>query len=57
MSIATESNSTRADGGPRSQICTLGRVKDEKSRLGIIALCFFGTILYGETEFIALLMF
>ena len=35
----------------------LGRVKDEKSQLGITAICFFGTILYGETEFIALLMF
>jgi hypothetical protein len=37
--------------------CTLGRVKDEKSKLGITAICFFGTILDGETEFTALLMF
>jgi hypothetical protein len=36
---------------------TLGRVKDEKSQLGITAICFFGTILHGETEFTALLMF
>ena len=35
----------------------LGRVKDEKSQLGITAICFFGTILHGETEFTALLMF
>jgi hypothetical protein len=35
---------------------TVGRVKDEKSQLGITAICFFGTILYGETEFTALLM-
>ena len=34
----------------------LGRVKDEKSQLGITAICFFGTILCGETEFTALLM-
>jgi hypothetical protein len=39
------------DAGP------LGRVKDEKSQLGITAICFYGTILYGETEFTALLMF
>ena len=37
--------------------CTIGRVKDEKSQLGITAICFFGTILYGETEFTALLRF
>jgi hypothetical protein len=36
---------------------TIGRVKDEKSQLGITAICFFGTILYGETEFTSLLMF
>ena len=36
---------------------TLGRVKDEKSQLGITAICFFDTILYGESEFTALLMF
>jgi hypothetical protein len=35
----------------------LGRVKDGKSQLGITALCFFCTFLYGETEFTALLMF
>ena len=33
----------------------LGRVKHEKSQLGITATCFFGTILYGETEFTVLL--
>jgi hypothetical protein len=38
-------------------IWALGRVKDEKSQLGITAICFFGTILHGETEFTALLMF
>ena len=37
--------------------CTLGRVKDEENQLGITAICFFGTILYGETEFTALLIF
>jgi hypothetical protein len=31
--------------------------KVEKSQLGITAICFFGTILYVETEFTALLMF
>ena len=36
---------------------TVGRVKDDKSQLGITSICFFGTIVYGETEFIALLMF
>ena len=49
-----------AESGP-TQKCyyswTLGRVKDEKSQLGITAICFFGTILHGETEFTALLMF
>ena len=39
------------------RLCTIGRVKDEKSQLGITAICFFGTILYGETEFTALSMF
>ena len=38
-------------------IGTFGRVKNEKSQLGITAICFFGTILHGETEFTALLMF
>jgi hypothetical protein len=38
-------------------LANLGRVKNEKSQLGITAICFFGTILYGETEFTALLMF
>jgi hypothetical protein len=37
--------------------CTQGWVKDEKSQLGITAICFCGTILYGEPEFTALLMF
>jgi hypothetical protein len=35
----------------------VGRVKDEQSQLGITAICFFGTILYGETEFTAILIF
>jgi hypothetical protein len=33
------------------------RVKNEKSQLGITAITFFGTILYGETELTAFLMF
>jgi hypothetical protein len=37
--------------------CILGQVKDEKSQLGITAICFFDIIFYGETEFTALLMF
>ena len=38
-------------------LTNLGRVKNEKIQLGITAICFFGTILYGETEFTALSMF
>ena len=34
-----------------------GRVKNEKRQLGITAIGFFSTILYGETEFTVLLMF
>jgi hypothetical protein len=37
--------------------CPVGRVKDEQSQLGITAICFFGTIFYGETEFTAILIF
>ena len=40
-----------------SLTATIGRVNDEKSQLGITAICFFGTILDGETEFTAHLMF
>ena len=34
----------------------IGRVKNEKRQLGITAIGFFSTILYGETEFTVLLM-
>ena len=40
-----------------SLMYSVGRVKNEKIQLGITAICFFGTILYGETEFTALSMF